>query len=992
VGAAAPDDVLAAPEAGATDFVSDDPGASADDVENRDGGEGEGEAAGAAAPADEDSGGGAERAIEEADIIKVEGDLLYALSRYKGLVIIDVSDPTDLRIVGRYQAEGVPFEMYVRDGMVYALYSSFWSFEQDEDTGSVRWFQSSRIQVIDVSDPQAPFAAGAYAMPGSISDSRVVGDVLYAVSFENGYCWRCEPGSPRTAVTSLDIADPGDIALVDQLVFDEPQEGWSWRRSIHVTTERMYVAGPTWSPGWEAAKSIIQVVDISDPAGELELGAEVPLDGQVRSRWQMNEHQGVLRVISQPGVWRDDAEPVLQTFTVASSSSVTPLASLTMRLPRAEQLMSVRFDGDVGYAVTFERTDPLFTFDLSDPAEPVQRGELEIPGWLYHMEPRGDRLFAVGFDRQEDTGLAISLFDVADLDQPTQLARVNFGGRWGWMPEDQDRIHKVFKILPEHGLILMPFSGWSWDDDGYGTYRSGVQMVDFTRDTLTQRGVAPHVGQARRAFVHRDRLFAMSDERVEAFDISDRDEPVSVDKLVLVRNVRRVLPVGDVVVELVTDWWTEDTRLDVLPAGDPGAGEPLASFDLAPLRAAEEAAGQDRDHYWRWSFGWSSRLLPRGEQRVLMAYAGAADDTVLATLDLSDPLHPELAGVSRVDVPYPGRGYYYWGLSVPGDNVLLDGDVLVMADRYGRWDGDRRLPPRLHLVDVSDPAAAELLSSEEMAVDADSGGISGFRVADGVVYRSHYEPLEDDPSRARFFVDRTDISDPAQPRELEPVNVPGVLAAVDAAHGRLVTVDYRNFVIQADDWNHCRQEAGGAYVRLDWDERRSGRNRCVVTRLSLNLLALEGDQARLLGRAELGSFRLRTLHIDGARILARFQEDYWWWYAEEDGDGEEPDYRAPMRVFGIDAEGGLTTGDPVRMHAPRAQVHGLSAGRAVVTSNSPPSLAVYDLADLDSPVVQRELSLGGYSQELVLRGNLAWSANGPWGAEVVDLLPSPVVE
>ncbi|MBN2562127.1 MAG: hypothetical protein JXQ75_14470, partial [Phycisphaerae bacterium] len=35
------------------------------------------------------------RAIEEADIIKIVGDTIYALNRFKGLLIVDVSDPDD---------------------------------------------------------------------------------------------------------------------------------------------------------------------------------------------------------------------------------------------------------------------------------------------------------------------------------------------------------------------------------------------------------------------------------------------------------------------------------------------------------------------------------------------------------------------------------------------------------------------------------------------------------------------------------------------------------------------------------------------------------------------------------------------------------------------------------------------------------------------------------------------------------------------------------
>ena len=54
-----------------------------------------------------------------------------------------------------------------------------------------------------------------------------------------------------------------------------------------------------------------------------------------------------------------------------------------------------------------------------------QMGELEIPGWVYHMEPRGDRVYALGYDdAAEGRGMTVSIFDVSDMTTPTMLDRV----------------------------------------------------------------------------------------------------------------------------------------------------------------------------------------------------------------------------------------------------------------------------------------------------------------------------------------------------------------------------------------------------------------------------------------------------------------------------------------------------------------------------------------------------------------------------------------
>ena len=52
-----------------------------------------------------------------------------------------------------------------------------------------------------------------------------------------------------------------------------------------------------------------------------------------------------------------------------------------------EDLYGVRFFGDKLYLVTFERIDPLYAIDLSDPTDPIIAGELTIPGFSDFLHP-----------------------------------------------------------------------------------------------------------------------------------------------------------------------------------------------------------------------------------------------------------------------------------------------------------------------------------------------------------------------------------------------------------------------------------------------------------------------------------------------------------------------------------------------------------------------------------------------------------------------------
>ena len=75
--------------------------------------------------------------------------------------------------------------------------------------------------------------------------------------------------------------------------------------------------------------------------------------------------------------------------------------------------------GEVGYVVTFRRTDPLYVVSLADPAAPRMLGELKIEGYSAYLHPLGPgRLLGVGQDADPETGMTegvqVSTFDVSD--------------------------------------------------------------------------------------------------------------------------------------------------------------------------------------------------------------------------------------------------------------------------------------------------------------------------------------------------------------------------------------------------------------------------------------------------------------------------------------------------------------------------------------------------------------------------------------------------
>ena len=492
----------------------------------------------------------AQSVIAEADIIQLEAGQLYALSKLGTLSVVDVSTPGELTLSGQTTLPGLPFEMYLREGLILAMSNGALGPNGDQqplaasvprtDPGN-----AATVSVLDIREPADIATLATFRVPGEIADSRIVGDVLYLATYENARCYGCGVKS-RTLVTSFDISEPTAIRQVDQLSFESnaPEAynlawGMHWKRSIFVTEHRLYIGGHADIEPQNfgtTAEGIIDVIDVSDPEGQLRPGTRIKVAGAILSRWQLDERDGILRVVSQKGAGRTGngiGAPEVVTFRVESANSITPLGHTTLSLPRQEGLRTVRFDGSRAYAITYNQTDPLFVIDLHDPAHPEQRGELHMPGFMFHLEPHGDRVIGLGIDRTDTEGsLNVSLFDVSDLDEPRMLKRVAFGTPGitedfrildGEVSEDQDRIQKSFRVLPD-GLVVVPFTalrdyraqGSSCDNAG-----GGVQLVEWRDDTLRKRALLPLPGNPLRALEHEEQMITVSDSTVRTFSLSD---------------------------------------------------------------------------------------------------------------------------------------------------------------------------------------------------------------------------------------------------------------------------------------------------------------------------------------------------------------------------------------------------------------------------------------------------------------------------------------
>jgi hypothetical protein len=287
---------------------------------------------------------------------------------------------------------------------------------------------------------------------------------------------------------------------------------------VYASAASLYVATQRWSapaaPGLLSAlprgDTSLHKFDISPPA-RTAYRASGLVPGNLLNQWSLSEHDRVLRVASTKS--GGAGESVVTTLRERSGELVQ--VGRVSGLGRGERIFGVRFVGDIGYVVTFRRTDPLYTIDLSKPDTPKLLGELKIPGYSAYLHPAGENLLlGLGQDATEDgvtTGTQLSLFDVSDLRKPIRLHRRTIEG--GSSEAETD--HHAFLYWGRSRLAVVPVE----------TYAprpfQGVIGFHVGRERLEEVGRIKHNSSEpiRRTLVVRGRLLTVSEAGVRASDL-----------------------------------------------------------------------------------------------------------------------------------------------------------------------------------------------------------------------------------------------------------------------------------------------------------------------------------------------------------------------------------------------------------------------------------------------------------------------------------------
>jgi len=401
-----------------------------------------------------------EAGVDEADVVKTDGEFLYIAGSYAshtpdGVSVVRAASP--LSIISTIQVKGSVSDMILyqdpgdRKHLVI-LYKPL-NYEGDDwvdpemtDTaliGIPYWIPvqtRTGIAIYDVTDPALPLEQKTLEIDGYLVSSRRIENKLHVVlqflpnlpppdlleneieemTLEELVPYYAEvtglesPNDRSQLLAPQDFFHPGidgggsivSIVTLDLDASDQPfaSTGLVADASIvYASTRAIYFTSTYWNfqvttAAEPAQQTVIYKFDLTGT--QVRGQGFVAVSGRAVNQFSLGEHENVLRIATTTG-WSGGSAPTAKNhvFCVAvQEGRLTVIGSLKDLAP-GEEIYAARFIGPRGYLVTFVTIDPLFTLDLSDPTEPKVAGELKVPGYSEYIHPLGDdHLLTIGKD------------------------------------------------------------------------------------------------------------------------------------------------------------------------------------------------------------------------------------------------------------------------------------------------------------------------------------------------------------------------------------------------------------------------------------------------------------------------------------------------------------------------------------------------------------------------------------------------------------------
>jgi len=421
--------------------------------------------------------------VDEADSVKTDSTYLYVIANNS--IYIMNANPQDAKVLAKIVGDNTYYSgIYLsQDGSKLAVignqYMPYNFGTKDSRSLNIPYWGGSTtfVKVYDVSNKANPVLARNFTMSGNYINSRMIGNYVYIIVNENVqvnngatnmpviftgtsvsnieptkiyYAITPDSYSTYTTIISLNI-------LQDSKTPTETTIMMGGASTMFVSAENIYVTYQNWN-GQSQDTSIYRIHINQD---NLTFEAKGVVPGYPINQYAMDEYNGYFRIAIT--AWFQDNATTSDSAVFKVSRQLNCIYVLNMnlnivgkleRFKMDETIYSVRFMGDKCYVVTFKQTDPFFVIDMSNPVDPKVAGELKIPGYSSYLHPY-DENHIIGLGKENST-LKLSLFDVTNMNAPTEIAKYTVDSSYS----DSSALYDPHAFLfdAQRQLLVIPVS------------------------------------------------------------------------------------------------------------------------------------------------------------------------------------------------------------------------------------------------------------------------------------------------------------------------------------------------------------------------------------------------------------------------------------------------------------------------------------------------------------------------------------------------------
>ena len=461
--------------------------------------------------------------VDEADITKTDGDYIYSISD-NNVIISNSINPENIKIEATIvQYDGcIPEELIIYKDKLVVINS-----KDNNSTSyySSRYNSNTVVKIYNIENKAKPVEVKNYELYEPYYTSRCIDNELYVIASgklkkEQSVIIRKykednqEKEIPLNSINYLKGVKTNNQSIISVVDLDNPKSdvrinsylidisnayvsqnsiyllntGYDYDESVPKIRDLFGIKGIIGVLTYDdydysyVNKTEIYKFDISKN-GSLSYKAKTKIDGKTINQYSLDEKDGHLRI----ALYDDDGA------RVAILDNNLKQIGISDYVAKGETMYSSRFIGDKAYLVTFKNMDPLFVIDLSDETKPKVLGELKIPGYSTYLHPYDENhLIGIGMETEEVVnrnssgkvvstttkiiGMKMALFDVTDVNNPTQISQTVIGDRRTTSAILTNP--KALLFSKKKQLIAIPVNNYNEDFEVSSSSDSYTSMID----------------------------------------------------------------------------------------------------------------------------------------------------------------------------------------------------------------------------------------------------------------------------------------------------------------------------------------------------------------------------------------------------------------------------------------------------------------------------------------------------------------------------------